>query len=72
MEWCCTGCVLTIVVIDQCSAVVVHDWLLLQAALAADNRALSAEVVRGAEAVEAIATMTHRTAACFSGWMDVR
>ena len=45
----------------------VHDWLLLQAALAADNTALNAEVVRGAEAV---APMTHRAAACCSGRME--
>ncbi len=51
----------------KCSAVVVHDCLLLQAALAADNTALSAEVVRGAEAVP---PMTHRAAACCSGRME--
>ncbi len=60
---------LTIVIIAyKCSAVVVHDWLLLQAALAADNTALNAEVVRGAEAVP---PMTHRAAAaCCSGRME--
>ncbi len=48
---------------------VVHDWLLLQAALAADNTALNAEVVRETEAV---APMTHRATACCSGRMECR
>ncbi len=65
---CCRCCVLAIVVIAyKCSAVVVHDWLLLQAALVADNTALNAEVVRGAGAVP---PMTHRAAACCIGRME--
>ena len=46
---------------------VVLDWLLLQAALAAENTELSAEVVREAEAV---APLTHRGAACCSGRVE--
>ncbi len=56
-----------VVIAYECSVVVVHDWLLLQAALAADNTALNVEVVRGAEAA---APMMHRAAACYSGQME--